>query len=83
MEENVEKNEEENIEEKMDWEELEILLLNCFWRMMIFVAVLGTLQKTPNIVEQFIALIGLLWVLHVFGITFTGLLINMKKKKTK
>ncbi|MCK4666870.1 hypothetical protein KAU33_08980 [Candidatus Dependentiae bacterium] len=72
---------EENKEEKMDWEELEIRLLNCFWRMFILVAVLRIVQTTPDIVEQFIVLMGLLWILHGFKITIAGTLKNMKKKR--
>lgn len=74
---------EENKEEKMEWEELEILLLNCFWRIFILVAVLRTLQNTPDIVEHFIILMGLLWILHGFKITITGTFRDMKKKRSQ
>lgn len=73
----------ENKEEKMDWENLEILLFNCFWRMFILVAVLRIVQTTPDFVEQFIVLMGLLWILHGFKITITGTLRDMKKRRTE
>ena len=74
---------EENKEEKIDWEALEIRLLNCFWRILIFVTVLRIAQDTPGIVEQFIVLMGLLWILHAFGTTITGTFRNLKKRRQK
>lgn len=74
---------EENKEEKMDLEKLEIYLLNCFWRILIFVTVLRVAQDTPGIVEQFIVLMGLLWLLHAFGTTITGTVRDLKKKRSQ
>ena len=68
------------MEKEIDWEQLEIRLVNCFWRLMIFGIVLNIVQTTPGVIGQFIIFMGLLWMLHFFAISITGTFRTLKKK---